>query len=60
MLILTRRIGESVTIGEDAEIVVTMLNIRGQQAKIGISAPQEIIVHRDEVFKRIQKKKQES
>ena len=60
MLILSRRIGESVTIGDDAEIVVTMLNIRGQQAKLGISAPQKVSVHRDEVFKRIQKQKQKS
>lgn len=51
MLILTRKPGESVIIGND--ITVTILSIRGNQARIGFSVPKEISVHREEVQKRI-------
>jgi len=52
MLILTRKSGESVTIGDD--IKITVIEIRGKQVRLGIEAPAEFIVHREEVYKRIQ------
>lgn len=52
MLILTRKIGESINIGND--IVVTVLGVSGQQVRIGIDAPKEVPVHREEVTQRIQ------
>lgn len=51
MLILTRRMGESLMIGDD--VAVTVLDIRGNQVRIGVNAPKEIAVHREEVFNRI-------
>jgi carbon storage regulator CsrA len=51
MLILTRRIGETLRIGE--EVSVTVLGINGQQIRIGIQAPRSVSVHREEVFRRI-------
>lgn len=51
MLILTRRSGEGVRIGEDVRIVI--LEIKGNQVKIGIEAPEDTQVHRDEVYERI-------
>jgi carbon storage regulator len=51
MLILTRRVGESICIGED--IVVTVLGIRGNQARIGIDAPRSVPVHREELKDKI-------
>lgn len=53
MLILTRRIGESLIIG-DKEITITILGQRGNQIRIGIEAPKHVQVHREEVFMRIQ------
>jgi len=50
MLILTRRVGETVVIGED--IVVTVLSIKGNQVRIGVQAPKEVSVHREELLKR--------
>lgn len=52
MLILTRKIGEAIAIGEDVKIIV--LGIQGKQVKIGITAPEKISVYREEIFKKIQ------
>lgn len=54
MLILTRRRNESILIGNDQEVKITILGIRGNQVQLGIEAPREIDVHREEVFLRIQ------
>lgn len=51
MLILTRKVGESLLIGDDVEI--TVLSIRGSQVKLGVKAPKEIAVHREEIYQRI-------
>ena len=51
MLILTRRVGETLVIGDD--IVVTVLSIKGNQVRVGVKAPKEISVHREEVLERI-------
>ena len=51
MLILTRRVGESLMVGDD--IVVTVLEVKGNQVRIGIDAPASIAVHRSEVYERI-------
>lgn len=51
MLILTRRIGETVIIGDD--IHITVLAVRGAQVQVGISAPKKVAVHREEVYRRI-------
>ncbi len=53
MLILTRRVGETLMIGE--EISVTVLGVKGNQVRIGINAPQNVAVHREEIFERIQR-----
>jgi carbon storage regulator len=51
MLILTRRVGESIMIGE--EVVVTVLGVKGNQVRIGVNAPKEVSVHREEIYERI-------
>ena len=51
MLILTRKVGESLLSGDDVSI--TILNVRGNQVKIGVKAPKEISVHREEIYQRI-------
>lgn len=56
MLILTRRIGESLMIGD--QITITVLNIKGNQVRLGIDAPKDVSVHREEVYQRIQEEKQ--
>tara|TARA_A100001015_G_C15044116_1_gene742153 strand:- start:1665 stop:1838 length:174 start_codon:yes stop_codon:yes gene_type:complete len=51
MLILTRKIGETVMIGE--EVTVTVLGVKGNQVRLGINAPKNVTVHREEIFVRI-------
>ncbi len=58
MLVLTRRVGESLIIGDD--ISITILGIKGHQVRLGINAPKEISVHREEIYQRIQNEKQKN
>ncbi|GMW07703.1 MAG: carbon storage regulator CsrA [Gammaproteobacteria bacterium] len=51
MLILTRRVGETVIIGNDVD--VTVLGVKGNQVRLGVKAPREVSVHREEIFQRI-------
>jgi carbon storage regulator len=56
MLILTRKIGQTIKIGDDVDI--TVLGVQGKQVRIGIDAPREVSVHREEIYKRIEAEKE--
>jgi len=51
MLILTRRVGESLMIGDD--VTITVLGVKGNQVRVGVDAPRDVAVHREEIFNRI-------
>ncbi len=56
MLILTRRVGEAVMIGN--EVTVTILGVKGNQVRVGVNAPRDVAVHREEIFERIKREDQ--
>jgi carbon storage regulator len=56
MLVLSRRVGESLMIGD--EVTITVLGVNGNQVRIGINAPKNVPVHREEIYQRIQKEAQ--
>ena len=53
MLILTRKVGETIVIGDD--IRVSVLSVQGNQVRVGVAAPRDVVVHREEIYERIQK-----
>ena len=55
MLILTRRIGETLMIGD--EITVTVLGVKGNQVRLGVGAPKDVAVHREEIYKKIEEER---
>ncbi len=57
MLILTRRVGETVVIGDD--VTVTVLGVKGNQVRLGINAPRDVAVHREEIYERIRREQTE-
>ena len=56
MLILTRRVGETVMVGD--EVTVTVLGVKGNQVRIGVNAPKEVAVHREEIYERIKREQE--
>jgi carbon storage regulator len=56
MLILTRRVGETLMIGD--EVTVTVLGVKGNQVRIGVNAPKDVSVHREEIYERIKKEQE--
>lgn len=52
MLILTRRVGETLMVGD--EVTVTVLGVKGNQVRLGVNAPRDVAVHREEIYQRIQ------
>jgi len=56
MLILTRRVGETVMIGDD--VTITVLGVKGNQVRVGINAPKHVAVHREEIYERIKREQQ--
>ena len=58
MLILTRRVGETLMIGD--EVTVTVLGVKGNQVRIGVNAPKDVSVHREEIYERIKKEQSET
>lgn len=58
MLILTRRVGETVVIGDD--VTVTVLGVKGNQVRLGINAPRDVAVHREEIYDRIRREQTET
>jgi carbon storage regulator len=58
MLILTRRVGETLMVGD--EVTVTVLGVKGNQVRIGVNAPKDVAVHREEIYQRIQNENAES
>ncbi|MEA3278544.1 MAG: carbon storage regulator CsrA [Pseudomonadota bacterium] len=57
MLILTRRVGETLMIGD--EVTVTVLGVKGNQVRIGVNAPRDVAVHREEIYERIKREQAE-
>jgi carbon storage regulator len=58
MLILTRRVGETLMIGDD--VTVTVLGVKGNQVRIGVNAPRDVAVHREEIYERIKREQEQA